>query len=46
MIEPSNILKQFLSYSFAEVDKIKQDFMSKGYQIKNKYKLCGKTRIS
>jgi LL-diaminopimelate aminotransferase len=33
MIEPSNILKQFLSYSFAEVDKIKQDFISKGYQI-------------
>jgi len=33
MIEPSNTLRQFLSYSFAEVDKIKQDFLKKGYRI-------------
>jgi len=33
MIEPSSILKKFLSYSFAEVDKAKQEAIKQGYQI-------------
>ncbi len=33
MIEPSNVLKNFLSYSLAEVDNAKNDAIKKGFRV-------------